>query len=210
MFETFLFIGSSFRDIGLVHLKWDTFYIWPWPRGRRISLGRRGSPEDHYHDIPRSQLKIFTKELRLIFSNSQHMNRGTYELKQLIRACQSSHANDVTDLIIIHRGVPDALVTCHLPFRPTAAYFIFSSVIHIWHWDNVRPISTSTVPQLQDKTNSESNEYFKIFIPCIQEREWSVSVITMIAYVFDIIHIKGYMGRISRWQKIGPFWSEIV
>lgn len=76
---------------------------------------------------PSSRLKMFVKELRLIFPNSQRMNRGNYEMKQLLHACR---ANNVTDFIIVHehRGVPDALVICHLPYGPTA-YFTLSDVI---------------------------------------------------------------------------------
>lgn len=76
---------------------------------------------------PSSRLKMFAKELRLIFPNSQRMNRGNYDIKQLIEACQ---ANDVTDFVIVHehRGVPDSLVICHLPYGPTA-YFTMSNVI---------------------------------------------------------------------------------
>ncbi|XP_076756335.1 U3 small nucleolar ribonucleoprotein IMP4 [Xylocopa sonorina] len=76
---------------------------------------------------PSSRLKMFVKELRLIFPNSQRMNRGNYEMKQLINACR---ANDVTDFIIVHehRGVPDSLIICHLPYGPTA-YFTMSDVI---------------------------------------------------------------------------------
>jgi len=76
---------------------------------------------------PSSRLKMFVKELRLIFPNSQRMNRGNYEMKQLIHACR---ANNVTDFIIVHehRGNPDSLVICHLPYGPTA-YFTLSDVI---------------------------------------------------------------------------------
>ncbi|EFA10343.1 U3 small nucleolar ribonucleoprotein protein IMP4 isoform X1 [Tribolium castaneum] len=76
---------------------------------------------------PSSRLKMFVKELRLIFPNAQRMNRGNYEMKQLIHACR---ANDVTDFIVVHehRGVPDSLVVCHLPYGPTA-YFTMSDVV---------------------------------------------------------------------------------
>uniref|UniRef100_A0A6P7F5E4 U3 small nucleolar ribonucleoprotein protein IMP4 n=1 Tax=Diabrotica virgifera virgifera TaxID=50390 RepID=A0A6P7F5E4_DIAVI len=76
---------------------------------------------------PSSRLKMFAKELRLIFPNAQRMNRGNYEMKQLIQACR---ANDVTDFIVVHehRGVPDSLVICHLPYGPTA-YFNMSDVV---------------------------------------------------------------------------------
>ncbi|XP_011141549.1 U3 small nucleolar ribonucleoprotein protein IMP4 [Harpegnathos saltator] len=76
---------------------------------------------------PSSRLKMFLKELRLIFPNSQRMNRGGYDMKELIEACR---ANDVTDFIVVHehRGMPDSLVICHLPYGPTA-YFTLSDVI---------------------------------------------------------------------------------
>lgn len=76
---------------------------------------------------PSSRLKMFVKELRLIFPNAQRMNRGHYEMKQLIHACR---ANDVTDFIVVHehRGVPDGLTVCHLPYGPTA-YFTLSDVV---------------------------------------------------------------------------------
>ncbi|KAI8117590.1 hypothetical protein FF38_06261 [Lucilia cuprina] len=76
---------------------------------------------------PSARLKMFVKELRLIVPNSQRMNRGKYELKQIVHACKS---NGVTDLIIVHehRGVPDNLVVCHLPYGPTA-FFNISGVV---------------------------------------------------------------------------------
>lgn len=62
-----------------------------------------------------------------MFPNAQRMNRGHYEIGQLMEACR---ANDVTDFILVHehRGVPDTLIVCHLPFGPTA-YFTLSSVV---------------------------------------------------------------------------------
>lgn len=48
-------------------------------------------------------------------------------MKQLVHACR---ANNVTDFIIVHehRGVPNSLVICHLPYGPTA-YFTLTDVI---------------------------------------------------------------------------------
>lgn len=76
---------------------------------------------------PSSRLKIFAKELRLVIPNAQRMNRGNHDIGELVTACR---ANDVTDLLIVHehRGVPDGLVVCHLPYGPTA-YFNLSGVI---------------------------------------------------------------------------------
>lgn len=75
---------------------------------------------------PSSRLKMFLKELRLIFPNAQRMNRGNYEMKQLVEACRANH---VTDFIVVHehRGVPDALIVSHLPYGPTA-YFTLTDV----------------------------------------------------------------------------------
>jgi len=88
---------------------------------------------------PSARLKMFVKELRLIFPNAQRMNRGNYELKQLIHACR---ANEVTDFIIVHehRGVPDNLVICHLPYGPTA-YFNLSGTIMRHDIPDVGPMS---------------------------------------------------------------------
>ncbi|XP_063607222.1 U3 small nucleolar ribonucleoprotein protein IMP4-like [Penaeus indicus] len=76
---------------------------------------------------PSSKLKQFAKEIKLLFPNSQRMNRGTYESKQLIEACRS---NNVTDFIVLHetRGNPDAMVISHLPNGPTA-YFNLTDVV---------------------------------------------------------------------------------
>ncbi|RXM36028.1 U3 small nucleolar ribonucleoprotein IMP4 [Acipenser ruthenus] len=76
---------------------------------------------------PSSRLKMFAKEVKLIFPNSQRMNRGNHEVKSLVVACK---ANDVTDLVVVHehRGQPDGMIVCHLPFGPTA-YFTLCNVV---------------------------------------------------------------------------------
>ncbi|KAJ3085016.1 snoRNA-binding rRNA-processing protein imp4 [Quaeritorhiza haematococci] len=76
---------------------------------------------------PSSRLQIFAKEMRLIFPNSQRINRGNYVMKEIVDACR---ANDVTDLIILHehRGQPDGMVVCHFPYGPTA-YFTLHNVV---------------------------------------------------------------------------------
>ena len=57
----------------------------------------------------------YVQELRLIFPNAQRLNRGNYVMSQLVQACV---ANDVTDLIIIHkhRGDPGILIMNEVPF----------------------------------------------------------------------------------------------
>jgi len=76
---------------------------------------------------PSARLKMFTKEMRLLIPNCQKINRGGYDFAQLIGACRS---NGVTDLLIVqeHRGEPDGLTVCHLPYGPTA-YFTISGTV---------------------------------------------------------------------------------
>ncbi|XP_015680159.1 U3 small nucleolar ribonucleoprotein protein IMP4 [Protobothrops mucrosquamatus] len=76
---------------------------------------------------PSSRLKMFAKEVKLVFPGAQRMNRGRHEVGALVRACK---ANGVTDLLVVHehRGVPDGLIVSHLPFGPTA-YFTLCNVV---------------------------------------------------------------------------------
>uniref|UniRef100_A0A3B4BJ43 Brix domain-containing protein n=1 Tax=Periophthalmus magnuspinnatus TaxID=409849 RepID=A0A3B4BJ43_9GOBI len=77
---------------------------------------------------PSSRLKMFAKEVKLMFPGAQRMNRGNHEITSLVRACK---ANNVTDLVIVHetRGQPDGLVVCHLPFGPTAYFTLYNVVM---------------------------------------------------------------------------------
>ncbi|XP_055373237.1 U3 small nucleolar ribonucleoprotein protein IMP4 [Condylostylus longicornis] len=88
---------------------------------------------------PSARLKMFAKEMRLIFPNAQRINRGNHEMKQLMQACR---ANDVTDFIIIHenRGVPNNIVITHLPYGPTA-FFSISDVVMRHDVTDVGPMS---------------------------------------------------------------------
>ncbi|XP_018602409.1 U3 small nucleolar ribonucleoprotein IMP4 [Scleropages formosus] len=77
---------------------------------------------------PSSRLKMFAKEMKLIFPGSQRMNRGKHEVPALVQACR---AGGITDLVILHetRGQPDGLVVCHLPFGPTAYFTLYNVVM---------------------------------------------------------------------------------
>jgi len=76
---------------------------------------------------PSSRLGKFAKELRLVFPNSQSINRGNTVMKELVELCRN---NDATDIVIVHehRGQPDGLIVSHLPFGPTA-YFGLSNCV---------------------------------------------------------------------------------
>ncbi|TNN85711.1 U3 small nucleolar ribonucleoprotein IMP4 [Liparis tanakae] len=77
---------------------------------------------------PSSRLKMFSKEVKLMFPGAQRMNRGNHEINSLVKACK---VNNVTDLVILHetRGKPDAMVVCHLPFGPTAYFTLYNVVM---------------------------------------------------------------------------------
>jgi len=76
---------------------------------------------------PSSRLQQFLKELKLVFPNSQRMNRGSQVLKEIVEACRE---NDFTDLVMLHehRGNPDGIIVSHLPHGPTA-YFGLQNVV---------------------------------------------------------------------------------
>lgn len=98
------------------------------PRGRRVCSCRPRRSQDIYHYVARSLISpcpVFQgwccrslilaahcsiQEVRLIFPNSQRVNRGNHVIKDLVEACR---ANDVTDIVILHehRGEP-GVSTC--------------------------------------------------------------------------------------------------
>jgi U3 small nucleolar ribonucleoprotein protein IMP4 len=77
---------------------------------------------------PSSRLSQFAKEMKLMFPNSQRVNRGNYVLGDIVDACRKSEA---TDLIILHetRGKPDGMVVSHFPNGPTAFFTLHNVVL---------------------------------------------------------------------------------
>ncbi|KAL1317272.1 U3 small nucleolar ribonucleoprotein protein IMP4 isoform X2 [Arachis ipaensis] len=76
---------------------------------------------------PSAPLQQFVKELSYVFPNAQRMNRGGQVISEIIESCR---AHDYTDVVLVHehRGVPDGLIVCHLPYGPTA-YFGLLNVL---------------------------------------------------------------------------------
>lgn len=76
---------------------------------------------------PSQPLTQFAKELKFVFPNAERMNRGGQIINEIVESCR---AREFTDLILVHehRGVPDGLIVCHLPFGPTA-YFGLHNVV---------------------------------------------------------------------------------
>lgn len=77
---------------------------------------------------PSSRLIQFAKEMKLVLPNSQRLNRGGMILSELVETCRN---HDFTDIVILHehRGEPDGLVVCHLPYGPTAYFGVFNAVL---------------------------------------------------------------------------------
>ncbi|KAJ3269644.1 snoRNA-binding rRNA-processing protein imp4 [Terramyces sp. JEL0728] len=77
---------------------------------------------------PSSRLTQFAKEMKLMFPNSQRMNRGNYVIGDIVEACRKS---DATDLIILHehRGQPDGMVISHFPHGPTIHFTLHNVVL---------------------------------------------------------------------------------
>merc|ERR1712071_224033 len=121
--------GSETGGGGTSHL--DDEYRWAGVEDPKIMLTTS-------HD-PSSRLKMFVKELRLVFPNAQRLDRGNYEMKQLLDACR---ANAVTDFIVIHehRGQPVGMIISHLPYGPTA-YFNISDVVMRHDIPDIGPMS---------------------------------------------------------------------
>ncbi|GFR48939.1 hypothetical protein Agub_g10946, partial [Astrephomene gubernaculifera] len=77
---------------------------------------------------PSSRLTQFAKEMKLVVPNSQRINRGGLILSELVESCRN---HDFTDIVVLHehRGEPDGMVVCHLPYGPTAYFGIFNTVL---------------------------------------------------------------------------------
>ena len=72
---------------------------------------------------PSSRLKQFAKEIKLLLPNAQRLNRGGYEVQELVKACV---ANEVTDLVLLHetRGDPDQIGRCYLVLTVCLSVFL--------------------------------------------------------------------------------------
>lgn len=94
---------------------------------------------------PSSRLKAFAKEVKLLFPNSQRVNRGNHKIPELVEVCRG---NDFTDLVVVQetRGEPDGLIISHLPFGPTA-YFTLRNVVQRHDIENCGTMS-EVFPQI--------------------------------------------------------------
>mmetsp|Transcript_58265 Transcript_58265/g.131973 ORF Transcript_58265/g.131973 Transcript_58265/m.131973 type:complete len:290 (+) Transcript_58265:116-985(+) len=94
---------------------------------------------------PSSRLKAFAKEIKLLFPNSQRVNRGNHKVDELVEVCRQ---NDFTDIVMVQetRGEPDGLIISHLPFGPTA-YFTLRNCVQRHDIENCGTMSEA-LPQI--------------------------------------------------------------
>jgi rRNA maturation protein Rpf1 len=64
---------------------------------------------------PSTRLTAFAKELKLVFPNTTRLNRGAQVMGELVESCRTGGYSDIV-IVHEHRGEPDGLVVCHLPF----------------------------------------------------------------------------------------------
>jgi hypothetical protein len=76
---------------------------------------------------PSTRLTAFVKELKLVFPNCTRLNRGGQVVKEMVESCRSGGYSDIV-IVHEHRGEPDGLVVCHLPFGPTAYFGLMNCV----------------------------------------------------------------------------------
>mmetsp|Transcript_24828 Transcript_24828/g.34222 ORF Transcript_24828/g.34222 Transcript_24828/m.34222 type:complete len:268 (+) Transcript_24828:113-916(+) len=77
---------------------------------------------------PSTRLAQFAKEMKLIFPGSQRVNRGGQVLGEIVEAARNNGYSDIV-MLHEHRGEPDGLVVCHLPFGPTAYFGVVNTVL---------------------------------------------------------------------------------
>jgi len=96
------------------------------------------------HD-PSDRLLRFMKEVKLIFPNCQKMNRGNQPVPKIIEECSK---NGFSDLIVVHehKGEPDGMIVCHLPYGPTAYFTLYNSILR--HETNVKTNISEKYPHL--------------------------------------------------------------
>lgn len=81
---------------------------------------------------------------------------GLQIISELVESCRN---HDFTDIVVLHehRGEPDGMVVCHLPYGPTAYFGLYNAV---------RPLSNSAIglsnPLISPLADSASKHFMHI------------------------------------------------
>jgi U3 small nucleolar ribonucleoprotein protein IMP4 len=123
---------------------------------------------------PSSRLKAFAKELKLVFPNAQRMNRGNQVVPQMVEAARS---HDFTDIVLVqeHRGEPDGMIVCHLPFGPTAYFGMYNTVLrhNIHDSEEIGTVSQANphiiLENFSTKLGHRTSNILKHLFPCTKK-----------------------------------------
>lgn len=108
---SFIHSSSFIRIIGILSAE-DDEYRWAGVEDPKVIVTTSHDPSSKLKQFSKVCLMIdihchdmFSKELNRLIPNSQRINRGNYNSRQIVEACRS---NQVTDLILVQetRGVP--------------------------------------------------------------------------------------------------------
>lgn len=126
---------------------------------------------------------FFPKELRLIFPNSQRLNRGNYVLSQLVQACR---ANEVTDLILVHehRGEPGRLTICNLITNLDIGWSrSLSTFCLIWKDIKIMPNQVTFLVRKTRNILSLQSSWWPIYL-YVQVRFTALKWLSLVFYLF--------------------------
>lgn len=163
---------------------------------------------------PSIRLQQFAKELRILFPNSQRINRGNYVLKDIVSSCKSG---DFTDLVIVHehRGIPDGLIVSHFPFGPTAFFTLSNVVLRHDVKEAVDKKASEAYPHLicsgfSSTVGSRTKDILRNLFPV--PKKDSKRVISLIAKEDQVlfrnhIYSSSHAGATIDLQEIGPRFS---
>lgn len=141
----------------------------------------------------------FAKELKLLFPNSERINRGQTTEKDLAELCRK---NDITDLVEVSgsdgQGRPTMLRVCHFPFGPTAMFTLGDIVMRADLPSKPPHMSQSNPNLIFDNFGSKTGKRFvsilKYLFPVPSPK--SKRVITF-ANLSDTIYMRHHMWESS-------------
>ena len=156
---------------------------------------------------PSARLKRFAKEMRFVFPGAQRLNRGGMVLDEMVTVCR---ANEVSDLVILHehRGEPDGMIVCHLPYGPTA-YFSLSNVVMRHDIPNAGTMS-EVFPHMifhnfTTRLGSRVQDILKYLFPVPKEDSRRVMTFANTEdYISFRHHVYTQKGKVPELAEVGP------
>ena len=78
-------------------------------------------------------INVIARNARAVRAISSLTLTAQHFLQVVSELVESARNNDYTDVVMIHehRGEPDGIVVCHLPYGPSAYFGIFNTVSYL-------------------------------------------------------------------------------